>query len=61
MIIGDVLLNFPQIRPFLEDLHPLGLMSPLLDQITIEMFFSDQEVDIENICQHITNLIAQSE
>jgi len=57
MIVGDLLLNFPEIRPVLEDIHPLGLMSPLINQISLEIFLSDINVDPELICQQLSTLI----
>lgn len=58
MIIGDIIFNFPQTRPYLEDLHPLGLLSPRLDQTTIEMFFSDLNPNLEDICKKLTTIIS---
>lgn len=58
MIIGDIIFNFPQTRSYLEDLHPLGLLSPRLDQTTVEMFFSDLNPDLKEICQKLTALIS---
>ncbi len=58
MIIGDILLNFPQTKSYLEDLHPLGLLSPKLSETTLEMFFSDMNHDLETICQKLTQIIS---
>ncbi|MCC6643380.1 hypothetical protein IT411_01405 [Candidatus Peregrinibacteria bacterium] len=58
MIVGDILINFPHTRTYLEDLHPLALLSPQLNSITLEMFFSDQKVDLEKICQDLSDLIS---
>jgi len=57
MIVGDLLINFPEIKTTLEDLHPLGMLSPLLDRISLEIFLSDLNVDPEQICQHLSTLI----
>ena len=58
MIVGDIIFNFPQTRAYLEDLHPLGLLSPRLDQTTIEMFFSDLNPALEEVCQKLTQIIS---
>lgn len=60
MIIGDILTNFPETKTIFEDIHPLGLLSPLLDRITIEIFLSDINVDPDLICQSLSQLIAQN-
>jgi hypothetical protein len=57
MIIGDVLANFPLARSIFEEIHPLGLLSPRLDQISIEMFLSDLNTDADQICASLTSLI----
>lgn len=57
MIIGDVIANFPLARSIFEEIHPLGLLSPLLDQISIEMFLSDLNTDADQICASLTSLI----
>jgi len=57
MIIGDVIANFPLARDIFEEIHPLGLMSPRLDQISIEMFLSDLNTDPDQICASLTSLI----
>ena len=59
MIIGDVLANFPENKNIFEDIHPLGLLSPLLDQTTIEIFLSDLNIDADLICQSLSKIIAQ--
>lgn len=58
MIVGDILAHFPQTRNYLEDLHPLGLLSPQLDSITLEIFFSDQKVNLDEICQKLSDIIS---
>jgi hypothetical protein len=60
MIVADLLFNFPLLRGYLENLHPLGLMSPALDRISLELFFSDLDKNIDQICQEMTDLINQS-
>jgi hypothetical protein len=57
MIVADLLFNFPQIRPYLEDLHPLGLLSPQLDRTSLEMFFSDQDQNLSLICEGLDQII----
>lgn len=57
MIIGDVIANFPLARSIFEEIHPLGLLSPRLDQISIEMFLSDLNTDPDQICASLTSLI----
>lgn len=57
MIIGDVIANFPLVLSVFEDIHPLGLLSPRLDQISIEMFLSDLNTDPDEICVGLTSLI----
>ncbi len=59
MIIADLLLNFPQIKTYLEDLHPLGMLSPQLDRISLEIFFSDQDQDLGVICDRLNKIINQ--
>ena len=62
MIVADILANFPQSKTLLHELHPLGLMSPVLDQISLEIFFSDQpELDLENICLQLESIVNQSQ
>ncbi len=57
MIIADVMTTFPITRQVFEDLHPLGLLSPSLDKISIELFLSDLQIDPDQICAELTNLI----
>jgi len=57
MIIGDVIANFPLAKSIFEEIHPLGLLSPLLGQTTIEMFLSDLNTDADQICASLTSLI----
>lgn len=59
MVVADLLINFPQIKPLLEDLHPLGLLSPVLDQISLEIFFADLAVDVKAVCQQLESLVNQ--
>jgi hypothetical protein len=62
MIVADILANFPQTKSLFHELHPLGLMSPVLDQISLEIFFSDQpELDLENICLQLESIVNQSQ
>jgi hypothetical protein len=61
MVVADILANFPQSRPFFQELHPLGLLSPALDKISLEIFFSDLPVDLEQICQQLENLVNQKQ
>lgn len=57
MIVGDILANFPKTKSYFHEIHPLGLLSPALDQISLEIFFSDIPVDIKQICQELTQII----
>jgi len=59
MIVGDILVNFPQTQPYFQELHPLGLLSPALNHISLEIFFSDLPVDLDQICQELTQLVNQ--
>lgn len=59
MIVQDLLITFPYIKEYLEELHPLGLMSPALSRTSLEMLFSDIEADIKQICEDLSNLINQ--
>jgi len=62
MIVADILANFPQTKAFFHELHPLGLMSPVLDQISLEIFFSDQpDIDLENICRQLESIVNQAQ
>lgn len=62
MIVADILVNFPQTKSLFHELHPLGLMSPVLDQISLEIFFSDQpDIDLENICLQLESIVNQSQ
>jgi hypothetical protein len=61
MIVADLLFTFPQIKPLLEDLHPLGLMSPALKTTSLEMFFADQPVNLEQICSDLSQIINQNQ
>ncbi len=57
MIVADLIFNFPDIGKYLENLHPLGMMSPQLEQISLEIFLADLPVEIEQICQDLNKLI----
>jgi hypothetical protein len=59
MIVADLLLTFPYLKDQLSELHPLGMMSPALSQISLEMLFSDMEIDIPKVCQDLASLINQ--
>ncbi len=57
MIVQDLIINFPQIKNYLQDLHPLGLLSPNLNQLSLEMFFHDIPANIEDICLNLNKII----
>lgn len=57
MIVQDLLTTFPKIKEYLEELHPLGLMSPALSHTSLEILFSDIEADIEQICNDLSHII----
>lgn len=57
MVVLDLITNFPQIKTYLHDLHPLGLLSPNLDKINLELFLSDFNVDVDEVCAELTELI----
>ncbi|MGL5831363.1 MAG: hypothetical protein ACRCZE_04415 [Candidatus Altimarinota bacterium] len=56
IIIGDLINNFPQIKPYLQEIHPLGMMSPSLHLITMEIFFSDLNLSTEQLAEIYQNL-----
>lgn len=60
MVVGDLLTTFSQIRPYLEELHPLGLLSPALNATSLEMFLIDFDLDLQTVCQELESLINQS-
>ncbi|MCC7432845.1 hypothetical protein IT412_04985 [Candidatus Peregrinibacteria bacterium] len=57
MVVLDLINNFPKIKAYLQEIHPLGLLSPRLDQTTLELFLSDLNLDIDVICADLTKLI----
>lgn len=57
MIVQDLITNFPQIKNYLQDLHPLGLLSPNLNQLSLEMLFHDIPSNIEDICLNLNKII----
>lgn len=57
MVVLDLINSFPKIKDYLQDIHPLGLLSPRLDQTTLELFVSDLNLDIDDICADLTKLI----
>lgn len=59
MIVGDILFNFPQTREIFQEIHPLGLLSPILDQTTIEMFLADLTISVEDTCTELNKKINQ--
>lgn len=60
MIIADLLLTFPIIKNYLEDLHPLGLLSPALETTSLEMFLLDFNLNLDEICRDLDCLINQN-
>ena len=61
MIVEDLLFTFPYLRAYFEEHHPLGLLSPVLHQTTLEMYFADLPEKIENVCTDLSTLIARKE
>ena len=57
MVVLDLISNFPQIKDYLEEIHPLGLLSPRLDQISLELFLSDFNLDLDKLCSDLTKLV----
>lgn len=57
MIVADLVLTFPALRPHLEELHPLGMLSPMLASTTLEMLLSDLAVDTQQVCLELENII----
>ncbi len=57
MVVADLLHTFPEIRPYLEELHPLGLLSPTLHSTTLELFLADSETDINTVCLELEAII----
>ncbi len=57
MIVGDLLFNFPQLHEYFQEKHPLGLLSPVLDRTSLEMYFADLPVKIDDICRDLSDLI----
>lgn len=60
MVVADLLTTFSQTRPYLENLNPLGLLSPTLHTTSLEMFLIDFNVDLETVCRDLDSLINQS-
>lgn len=56
LIIGDLINNFPQIKPYLQEIHPLGMMSPSLHLITLEIFFSDLNLPAKDLTEIYSEL-----
>jgi hypothetical protein len=57
MIVADLVLTFPALRPHLEELHPLGMLSPMLASTTLEMLLSDLDVNPQQVCRELENII----
>ncbi len=56
MIVGDLIAAYPLIKAELEEIHPLGLLSPTLNQTTLEIFLDDLHLNLKKICQTLTKL-----
>jgi hypothetical protein len=56
MVVLDLIVNFPKIKNYLEEIHPLGLLSPNLDKISLELFLSEFNLDLDKICHELTQL-----
>jgi hypothetical protein len=60
LITGDLINNFPQIKDYLKEIHPLAMLSPSLHLITLEIFLSDlnlSEQQLAEIYQKLNSLI----
>lgn len=60
LITGDLINNFPQISDYLEEIHPLGMLSPSLHLITLEIFLADLNFStdqLKEIYQKLNTLV----
>lgn len=60
MIVADLIATFTQIKPYLEDLNPLGMMSPMLGTTSLDLFFQNLDIDLETVCHDLEALINQT-
>lgn len=56
MIVGDLIASYPLIKVELQEIHPLGLLSPTLNQTTLEFFLADLHLNLKEVCQTLTKL-----